>query len=490
MNFLSHFKQVALRTLFVVGLLVVMSLPQLQSEYPPPPFSSIRTITRAMSLGTWLVVVLAVGLAMLLFSWLRTLSFGSKVRETHPIQSMPLQQAVLPERGGNGLVSDAFPLKLPWLGFCGWVEVETPGMEGLIVDGRHVIRETSFHISPVRLLGKPVSARRVLLAPEPHVIPTVEALSSDKWQTKIDGAITFRVDDPLSVLSKRPLDDLKNLAVGVVAEHIRTHPAEDLLGDTGALRRTLEQRLRESPVLQGLSIVEVPLSITGDERLIETRRLEAIERSMQDLVRLSGQNQLTKAGFDNRIQELAASLEEWQRDQEQRRQMQQLGLSVQADTVQSFVAAIAQIASAGINPATAVEQIRSLVKDLGEAPGETVSAPSTQQQLPSVSRIEEERRLLSEKKYALGVSEMTIESSPDTPDLPGNARLLFDGYALLVTCSSDYPAAPPKVEVEPDGGQPKMVVIPWQSDSFLVHAVTAAVMQIRAQTAEMAEEEA
>jgi hypothetical protein len=222
------------------------------------------------------------------------------------------------------------------------------------------------------------------------------------------------------------------------------------------------------------------MKIKVDERLIETRRLEAIQRDMQELVRLTGQNRLTEAEFGTKVEELHASLEEWQRDQEQQRQMAQLELGARSDTVQSVIAAVAQIAGAGMNPAAAVTQIRDLLSDLGPQQDAEPAPEATMPQLTAASRIEEERRLLSEKRAALGISEMVINADPANPEIPGNAHLVCGQYTLFITCDPGYPKIAPRVQVEMNDGQSLAVAVPWQPNGHLIQAVTATIMQIGA----------
>lgn len=474
MDEMARLKWITVKVGYLVLLLVVMAAPQLAAERPGPIFAQIKSLVNNTPLQTWLKVGGAAMLILLAISAVRVLgSRSSRPSEMHPIQRLPIQKAVSPAHNGNGLVSDAFPLKLAWLGIAGWVEVQTPGMECLTVDGRSVIGKTKLYFSPIRLLGKPSNARRTLLAPEPRVIPTVEALSADQWSTRIDASITFRVADPLRVLSEKPLDDLNHLAQGVIGEHIRNHKQEELLSDTGGLRRALEARLRASPVLQGLEIVEVPIAVHGDERVIETRRLEEIQRAMHDLTEQKGANQLTEAEYGIRIKKMEADLEEWMRDQEHGRQMELMDAQLKAQTFNEIIGAIAAIASAGMDPAKAIREIRQLISEEGTR---NVGEPEPPQ-LSVEDPIDIERQSMNEKAAELGFTEVAIEPSPSQPELPGKARVVFPDYVLLVEFPEQDPRAMPSVQVETLAGERSELIVPWYSGMGLVGVVGSASMQ-------------
>lgn len=475
MKFTTYIILITGRVLFIIGLLFVMATPQLTSENPSGLFKLLSAFTTSISTSMWMLVGLGVVAVVFVASWLTYINSREKASGMHPIQQMTIEEAVSVKKGGNGLASQAFPLRLAWLGLLGWVEVE-PDKECMVVDGQRVIWKTSLQFLPMRLLGKPTIARRVLLAPEPQEIPSVEALSSDQWNAKMNAKIILRVKDPLLVRSEKPLEELKQMAQGVIAEHIRTHKRDILISDTGALRQALGMRLREQRALQGLEIIDVPNAVTVDERVIETHRREIIERATADLVQRAGENKLTEAEYADRIARLNADLEESLKDLEHQRDMERRQLEARAMTLQGVITAVGQIAASGLDPSNAIKEIKDLV--LPSEPAPTPGPPPAQPAISATSRLTTERQMMSESQSDLGILEFSITPNVSDPNSPGEAHITFPNHILHIVCSADYPAAAPTVQVETNHQTPVNIAIPWSPTYNLVMALTFALTQL------------
>lgn len=471
----ANYRRAFAKVVFLVLLLAAMAAPKLLSAEPALGFAQFRSMVRRTAAPVWIGIWVGAALALLIAMGVRRAQIAAKSTEggkAAQIQGLPIQEAVSQTHNGNGLVSDAFPLILPWREIAGWVKVEEK-VECLTINGTRVKRRTHFRIDPMRLIGKPSSARRVLLAPAPQVIPTVEALSKDKWTTRIDATITLRVRDPIKMLAARPFEDLSHLAQGVIGEHIRSNDYEELLSDTGDMRHALEARLRDSPTLQGLEIIEVPIKVTADERMLETRRLEEIQRQMRTLVQLQGENKLTEAEYQIQIREMEARLGQWMKQQEHERDMERRTAELEAEMLQGLVAAIAEIAASGLDPAGAIREIRKLMP----------RTDSEQQHEPEAELLTDtilarETRALEENQQELGVTALSLEPNPNQPTNPGRVRMVFHGFVLVVDCPDDYPESAPLVRVEPDNDEPFDLGVPWQPGGRLVDVATAAAMQV------------
>jgi hypothetical protein len=351
-----NYRRAASRILFLILLVLVPLLPPLTVPRPRPEFIAIREAFTSISLTGYLALGVLTGVALVTISGARRLSFKRSQpvqRSSDALWTLPIEEAVQPQQGGNGLASralDIHPLSV--------MPVYTPGMECVVLDGRKIIRRTARCWS----LSGTASARRVLLTPKPRQLENIRSLSKDQLETCLSVAITYRLIDPTAALVQAPLEEFTHLAQGVIIEHIHSHNQHDLLNDRGGLRKDLEARLREAKTLAGFQIVEVSvLSADGDRRLIEVGTQTRIETLRGDLVKVQGSNRVEAAGYDIRIDQLRARLSEWAKTQAHGRLIEKELLRLNAENVQAVVGAITAIAQQGSDAGSAVESLTRLM---------------------------------------------------------------------------------------------------------------------------------
>jgi hypothetical protein len=474
------FGRAVARTAFIFLLLYILSAPQLSSESPGPVFAALQALLRSTPTTTRLLVVGVVLLSLWITTALMRLRAenASTAQEIEDVSaaSLTIGDAVSPARGGNGLASTPFVPVLSWLGLAGWLEVKEIDKECLVIDGKHVVRHTQLYIAPMRLLGKPISVRRVLLPPAPLSDVSATALTSDRLNLTLVVSVKYIVADPVYIASlQAPLSELTNLVTGVVAEYIRSDTLENLVRDDGSLRLRLKRRLEESPSIRGkYYIAEVLKALpTGDERIIEIIRQtrEAVQK--RTLIEQEGQNKVLAADYDLVVEKAKVGLQEEIRQREYAREIEIRQMQQQFESQREMMRMVAAIAASGANPVTAIQEIRSLI--LGPTLGH---APSSQpHNVFAEDLLGSERGDFERFRERLGIKRFDIQGHINSPGKPGEAYVEFDGFTVLINCPSDYPRHAPTVHVRFDRGGVSPVAIPWHQGSNLLDAATAAMMQ-------------
>lgn len=404
------------------------------------------------------------------------------MRSPQEIATMPLSEAVrLP--GGNGLASPAFRLSLGLLGVIGWQHVEE-GVEALICDGERV-GKTRLTAEVLRLIGRRRFLRRVMLQPAPLADVRATALTMDQLQMTLVVSVKYTVTDPAHVASLQdPMSELTDALVGIVSEYIRSKRCADIVSDVGGLREELKYYLQQSPVFgqyYGVTAVLKALP-SGDDRLFEIERKKRIELGRQVLVDLEGENRARAAEYDQQIAARAAQLQDGIAQRDHDRQMEMRRAELQAQTDQTLIQAISQVAAAGMDPSKALTPLieRGQQASGGEVPSHLLGrgdSPHQPQPKEGQSRVEIERAALSSIQTNGQIESFQVYGSPDRLD---GATVQTSGYEIVLTCLEDYPRQAPTVEVRYRNGQvfePKLIWIPGVSNS-LAQAVASVIPQV------------
>jgi hypothetical protein len=482
MNEPLPFRRVVARTAFVLLLLYIVAAPQLRSDNPGPGFDTVADWTTSMSLLDWLLIGFAILALLAVFTTISRLRYQNKMTATqverNPAADRPISEAVKATLGGNGLASEPVEPYLAFFDLAGWIQIKEPDKECLVIDAKYVIRNTRLYAAPLRLLGKPISARRVLLSPAPLNDVSAEALTADHLNLTLKVSVKYTVADPAYVAGlEDPLSELNNLLTGASAEYIRSQTLEGIVRDDGTLRRDLKRRMEESETIRSrYHVIEVLKALpTGDERMIEIIRQtrEAIQR--QALVEQESKNLQVAADY-----ELAArrAREELRDEFEQRQHVRDLELNHlhnQFELQREVMRSIAAIAASGINPTAAIREIRSLVledrrEELDALPNDVVITDE---------QIDVERRSLERIQTALAIRQFALEPVPGSPGKPASARIDLDDFSVLINCPIGYPSQEPSVRIRLGENGETPIIVPWREGSNLADATTAAVMQAR-----------
>jgi len=443
----------------------------------------LRSWLEAIPTATWLLI----GALAILVLWVATTLPKMRAEDadsTHqaenvPAVALPIGDAVTPSSGGSGLASAAFAPRLPWLGIGGWLHIKEPGKECLVIDARHVVQDTRVYLSPMRLLGRPLTARRVLLSPAPLNDVSAKELTSDRLPLTLLVSVKYEVADPVYVASlQAPLSELTNLITGKVAEYIRSDTLENIVRDDGSLRQRLRQQIEMSPTISGTyNIIEVLKALpTGDERIIEIIRQtrEALQSSA--LIEQEGRNRALAANYDLAIEKAEAELTDEFEQRQHIREMAMVHLQRRFDVQTELVRTIAAVAAAGGDATSAIREIQALVLQ----PAQELPAALSVGVIAAENLISVERRSLDRIQAILGITQFDIQPHLDDPAKPGSARVEFDGFTVLIECAHDYPEQSPTVRLRLGQGDAALVAVPWREGSNLVDAITAAAMQAHA----------
>jgi hypothetical protein len=282
--------------------------------------------------------------------------------------SAPIVEVVrLP--GGNGLASPLFEMPSEFFRVFSWQHIEI-GTEALIVDGE-VLRQSDGIVNPFGLLFRKQYARRVLLRPAPLTDIQASALTQDQLDLRLTLSINYVVRDPMLVASmEAPITTLTQLSAGIAAEHIRGSTLAQIVGDEGALRVALREKMNASPSLhEAFEIIEVLKAVPeGDERLIEIIRQTRAEKSRASLITAQGKNLLAEEQVARQIARMRLGVDEERKEADHQRVMVLREAELRAQNLQSMAAAMALAASTGTDTAKLAEMFLRMTGIRGDTP--------------------------------------------------------------------------------------------------------------------------
>lgn len=466
------------RIIFVILILGMLSAPQLLSDNPDPIFARVRSLLTSVSLPVWFVII-AVFLAVL---WVITnlqKATSAQTGDQSPAEAMVIVEAVKSQHGGNGLATVSYTPSLKFMRILGWLAVRDPDKECIVIDGKHVIKSTQLYFAPMLLIGKPVTARRILLSPTPLEDIKATALTSDQLELTLVVSVKYSVSDPAYVASlSAPISELTNLITGVIVELIHGHTLEDIIKDDGTLRQMLKQKLGESITIKNFFKIDEVLKAlpTGDERIIEIIRKTREAIQTQALIEQEGENKVRAADFDLAIKKAEARLKEEFDQRQHKREMEMLHMQQEYEAVRELMRTIAQVAASGVNPGPAIKEIRAI---LSQTKSESTPAlPKTVSEQPTNLILTEQRNIecVQEK---IGFKSFEIKPYAGKPDQPGSVVVQFNDFTLLIDCTDEYPAIAPQVAIQTSQGSTFNITVPWYVGSNLIDVITAAAMQAR-----------
>jgi hypothetical protein len=470
------FPRLILRILFVAGLVALLSAPQLLSETPSSFFETVGDFLRGLTWWQWAILFLVIaGLA-----WLLTIPSrqgGGGAAEAAAAR-LPISEAVDPANGGNGLVTAPYSPILRRFGLMGWVEIKDAGKECVVLDGRRVLRQTTLLAAPSRLIGRPISARRVLLQPAPLTDVSAASTTADKLNLTMVVSAKYEVLDPIYTASlQAPLKELADLLAGAVRNYVPSESLESILLNEGQLNECMRERISESPTIAGkYRIVEILKAMpTGDQRIIEiiNQTREAIQR--RALIEQEGENRKLAAEADLAIQQKFKEQEDQFMAREHERQLEIVRLKDAGETQRQMLQMIGAIAAAGVVDLPRAIEALSHIRGIYAG---SVQLPAPSQSTASLPAVDAERRALAEISGDLGIRSFTVEPRVDDPSQPGSAWLGFDNYNVLVDCPEGYPSAAPIIRVQTGTSSPERLGIPWVPGYRIANAIISSAAQL------------
>lgn len=474
MNILTHFKKGISRTLFVVIIFFALFGQKMYSPKPGVFLSAIKNI----SVPIWILLII---LYLAGFWLILNLKNANSEEEQGRKQKtgLSVEEAVMEKNGGNGLASAPFDPKLPFFNLAGWINIKEFGKEAIVIDGQTTIKKTQLLFAPMRLIGRPLNARRVLLSPPPLIDINASASTKDRWDLTLVVSIKYLVLDPAYVASlSGPLAELTNKITGTLIEQIHSSNLDEIVIDDGSLRQAIKDKLNASITLKDNYYVEEILKAlpTGDERIIEIIRQtrEALQKAA--LVDQEGQNKLRAAGYDLEIKKGNALLDEEIKQRDFIRERELLKMQSEFQVMQETMRSVAQIAASGMNASSALKEIRGLFLDQQKGVIQALPPAPKEEEFPL---IETERKLLESISDKFSVQQIELVPDSKNESRPGKGVITLEGYTIYLDCSENYPIEPPKVQIKKDGLSKTDLVIAWYSGSNLSDAVTSAILQAR-----------
>ena len=387
------------------------------------------------------------------------------------LAKMPISEAVR-QPGGNGLASPHFKSPLNFFDLFGWQHIET-GVEALICDGE-LVESTRYTKELARLFGRRRYVRRVLLKPAPLEIAAT-SLTADQLELTLTVAVKYEVSDAVYVASLQdPLAELTNLAIGVVAEYIRTRVFTELVADEGAVRAHLQERLSRSPSIEGKYVVYEVLKAlpSGDERLIEVERKTRAAKAEAELTDATGQNKLTESNYQRKIDQAKADLQDDLDRRKHERELERMRIDRQTELAKAAIVTAGEVAKSGMDPTKITNGIVGLL--IGQVPESrpaTTDGSAGTTHLPLLSEGQArqgklEHLALASIKDRAGI--VTYEVIESRGRVRGAVVQMLD-YEIAMECNENYPTSEPAVTVRyPDGRsfQPKVLWISGVSNSL------------------------
>ena len=470
MNSSKTFTQITSRALFILIIFLAVFGPRLSTENPGPILKSIKSIP----ILVWMILFLI----FLLIVWLQqNMKQASLELETHDVGfNLQIDKAVKIENGGNGLASAPFSPLLKWLNLFGWIEVKDYEKECVVIDGTLIIQKTQFFFAPMRLLGKPMNARRVLLHPSPLVDIKGDALTSDRYDLSLIVSVKYSVIDPCYVASlSEPLSELIDTIKGKIVEEIHGNELLEIIKDEGELCQELNRQLKQTQVVKNHYDIEViKAEPTGNAKIIEIIRQKREELARKELYEQEGENKRIIARHDLEIDRLRAELDDEFTNREFRRQKEILKLSSEYEILREMTRAIAQIAASGLNPSSAIKEIRSLFTDERIVEVQSLPEPTSR------NLIEIEQENLENMCEKVGIISFDVQPDSEAFNRPGEATIHFEEFSIEIVCPPEYPTNSPYVYVRNNEDVLEEIIIPWYSGSNLCDATTSALLKVRA----------
>ncbi len=463
--------KVVARVLFLGLVFWAVIAPKLSSPDPGRFLSGIKQI----SVATWITLFLLFLAILWLYYNLKQATFSAESQNT-PDFIQSIEEAVKENNGGNGLASSPFNPTLKWFNLLGWINVKEPEKEAVVIDGIKTIKKTQLYFAPMRLLGKPLNARRVLLSPSPLVDIKANGLTSDELDLTLVITVKYSVINPAYVASlSAPLSELKDIITGTLIEQIHSSTLEDIVKDDGTLRLAIKAQLdTSSTIINNYKIEGVLKALpTGDERIIEIIRQTREAYQKKALLTQEGQNKVIAAGYDIEIEKAKVTLQEEIKQLQFEREKELLKLTSEFQVMQETMRSIAQIAASGVSPAAALKEIRTLFVEREQEPIQALLRHSDE---PLIKIEQEQLQSISEK---FGFKSFILEPYPGKNEQPGKAVIVLDDYSILLNCSPEYPSVPPTVQMKIEGISPIELIVAWFSGSNLGDAVTSAILQAR-----------
>lgn len=466
------------RFFFILIILAILFAPKISSDDPSPFFSKLRNLLHSQSIWIWILIIAVILFLLWLLSNLNKIG-ASDNQNASPAISLPIGEVVKIANGGSGLASALFRPELKWLNLVGWIDVKDPEKECVIIDGKRTIRSTELFFAPMRLIGKPINARRVLLSPSPLEDIQGKALTSDQLELTLVVSIKYSVVNPIYVASlSAPLSELTDQIIGVLVEQIHANTLEGIVRDDGKLRQAIKDQLQKSDGIRDHYRIDGVLKAlpTGDERIIEIIRKTKEAITKQALIEQEGQNKIIEADYNHVIKRAEADIQDEYNQRQHVRDLEIQRLKQEYETLLEFTRSIAQIAASGINPGPAIKEIRTLF---------TESKPATPLALPkptTSSLLEAERANLALIGDKVGIKSISVQPAQHNNEQPGKTTVTLDNFSILMDCPADYPANPPHVQINFGEGDAAEIAVPWYAGSNLGDALVAAVMQARVQT--------
>ncbi len=454
------FSRILSRLAFLTILFFAIFFPKVTSSETAPVIEFFKS--RVFS--GWLIALsLIVAVIWVIF----------RNKQLSPDFALEIEEEVKESRGGNGLASAPFSPTLTFFNLMGWINVKSPNKECVVIDGKKIISKTSWFFAPMRLVGKPMNARRVLLNPDPLSV-SEDGKTLDHYDLTLNTTISYRVIDPVYVSSlSDPLKELTDFIKGRIVEIIGKKDLVALILNENDNRKELTETLiRSHPVFDNYSACVIKIDPTGDSKIMEIKRKINEAILDKDRVSLEGENTYLTAQYDLKVEQLKAQLQEDVKQRDFERTMQLQEMTANYEMMREAFQAVAQVCAITVNPSSAIKEIESLILNVRKQP-EPILIDAPKKKL-----IDSELEMLESVRVSFGITDYKVNPHAEKTDQPGIARFEAKDLVIEMKCPANYPQDGPVVcLVTPS--TTKNLNISWFPNSNLTYALSVGLTQAK-----------
>ncbi|MBA3816183.1 MAG: hypothetical protein H0X29_06630 [Parachlamydiaceae bacterium] len=441
-------------------------------------FADLRNRFIHSSLDSWFTVGLVASLGLVINGLFRSLRLQgtltsndmlNEIKDSQRIKGMKLKQAITE---GNGLVSNPYRIVKTY----DFVEVKDSGAECIVI-GKHVIRQTSGYFAPMRLIGKPIFAKRVFLGTKVLDISKSEDISSNNWPTEVTVSLIFKLKNKMKdiqeiLIKEDPLREITDQAQDLIRNYLREHDQISLRKDTGQLGENILLKLQEKLIHYEILRVNV-LKIDGQMGPLAIDQAKQVTDAKSALIELEGVNALLEARFSIQIEWLKAALRNWIAEKDYKRQLGLRREELNTATLSELITFTKEIVVRFGDPDLASQAFQNILKFVDKTANQDVQKDKVMSSMPA--RISE-NKAAEMHQSRIGYKAFEIEQNTANVAIPSHAKFHFDGYSLLVDCSEDHPATPPRMRIVLKEGDSFELsqLDSWTPGSYLCEAVNYA----------------
>lgn len=378
-----------------------------------------------------------------------------------------LDKAIIPQ---NAIYSNLVMLRrwISWLNTGADVKI-------VITKGFRVRLPGGLYFAPIMLFGQPVGFRKVLR--NPPILKLDIVIHTDEYaQVQIEVDAIYKIirskkivkeDDPVSKIKSYLKSDLRSLWAGEALDDIVATEKDTVHKEQ---MREIQKKLNKHFGYYSVKLDD--LNITNRRELTDLlkKKLETrVAREQAVKNDIDREETIKDAKVQFIIDKAQAYLDDWKREREHERTLEELGIKKQHDIRIAYIDMARELARFPQDQAADV--LLTLENMFMQS-----SFIGKRNLSRDLTLAEREETLLINYKPSIGFISLRFDAHPRY-DRPLYVELHFEDYSFEIHCQKGYPKTPPRITVKSstDEWQPyKLKTSTWMDNSCLADAVFAA----------------